>query len=207
MPPFSEACERNKDPILIELKRLFADRRSVLEIGSGTGQHALYFAENLPHLNWQPADFGDYLPGLKARCSTSETPNVLNPIELDVRNGQIPQEDYNAIFSANSLHIMSAEAVESFFELVGRILPADGILVVYGPFNYRGEYTSESNQRFDGWLKTQNPESAIRDFEWVDSLAKDQDFKCQEDNAMPANNQLLVWRKMADAIVGAVPKK
>ena len=101
---------------------------------------------------------------------------------------------------------MSAEAVENFFELVGRILPADGVLVVYGPFNYRGEYTSESNQRFDGWLKSQNPESAIRDFEWVGSLAKEAGFELLEDNVMPANNQLLVWRKRGGAI-DAIPKK
>ena len=195
MLPISEACERNKDPILNVLKRVFEDRSSALEIGSGTGQHACYFTENLPHLNWQPTDFGDYLPGLEARLNVVHIPNLHPAIELDVRTGGLPQGDFDAVFSANTLHIMSAEAVECFFGLGGRVLKKGGLLAIYGPFNYNGAYSSESNERFDGWLKSQNPESAIRDFEWVDSLAKDQDFKCQEDNAMPANNQLLVWRK------------
>ncbi len=206
MLPFSEPCERNKDAILDILKRVFDDRTSVLEIGSGTGQHACYFAQNLPYLNWQPTDFGDYLPGLEARLNLSDLPNLPTAIELDVRTGDVPQGGFDAVFSANTLHIMSADAVECVFSLVGKVLETGGLLAVYGPFNYNGVYSSESNQRFDVWLKSQNPESAIRDFEWVDSLAKEAGFEFLEDNVMPANNQLLVWRKRGGAI-DAIPKK
>ena len=206
MLPISEPCERNKDAILDLLKRVFGDRTSVLEIGSGTGQHACYFAQNLPHLNWQPSDFGEYLPGLEARLNLSELSNLSSALELDVRTGNVPQGNFDAVFSANSLHIMSAESVECFFSLVGTVLKVGGLLTIYGPFNYNGAYSSESNERFDGWLKSQNPERAIRGFEWVDSLAKEARFECLEDNAMPANNRLLVWRKLVDA-TDAISKK
>lgn len=195
MLPFSEACERNKGPILELLKPVFADRQSVLEIGSGTGQHALYFAQQLPHLNWQPSDFGNYLPGLQARLQISPLPNLREALELDVRSSKKPSSEYDAVFSANTLHIMSADAVERFLELVGNLLLEGGKLVVYGPFNYKGNYSSPSNRQFDMHLKTQNPESGIRDFEWVNSLAEAEGFKLIRDIAMPANNQCVVWEK------------
>lgn len=195
MLPISEACERNKGPILELLKLVFADRQSVLEIGSGTGQHALHFAQQLPHLNWQPSDFGNYLPGLQARLQTSALPNLRAAIELDVRSGNDLGGEYDAVFSANTLHIMSADAVENFFELVGSTLKKGGKLVVYGPFNYKGNYSSPSNQQFDMHLKSQNPESAIRDCEWVNSLAEAEGFKLIKDIAMPANNQCIVWER------------
>ena len=195
MLPISEACERNKGPILELLKLVFADRQSVLEIGSGTGQHELNFAQQLPHLNLQPSDFGNYVPGLQARLQTSALPILRAAIELDVRSGNDLGGEYDAVFSANTLHIMSADAVEQFFEVVGSVLGKGGKLVVYGPFNYKGNYSSPSNQQFDMHLKSQNPESAIRDFEWVNSLAEAQGFKLLEDNAMPANNQCIVWEK------------
>ena len=195
MLPISEACERNKGPILELLKLVFADRQSVLEIGSGTGQHALHFALNLPHLIWQPSDFGNYLPGLQARLQTSALPNLRAAMELDVRSGNDLGGEYDAVFSANTLHIMSADAVEQFFEVVGSVLGKGGKLVVYGPFNYKGNYSSPSNQQFDMHLKSQNPESAIRDFEVVNSLAGAEGFKLIEDNAMPANNRCILWEK------------
>jgi len=196
MLPFSESCERNKDPILSALKRVFEDRTSVLEIGSGTGQHACYFAESLSHLSWQPTDFGEYLPGLEARLNLAGLSNLRQAFELDVRTSEALQSDFDAVFSANSLHIMSAQAVECFFALVGKLLGVGGLLAVYGPFNYGGAYSSESNAHFDGWLKSQNPESAIRNFEWVDSLAKKAGFECVEDQTMPANNRLVIWCKV-----------
>lgn len=195
MLPFSEACERNKDPILNVLQRIFSDRKAVLEIGSGTGQHAVHFSEQLSYLIWQPSDFGEYLPGLGARIDQYDLENLLAPIELDVRAEPFPTQKYDAVFSANSLHIMSAHAVESFFELVGAVLQDDGVLAVYGPFNYGGQYSSASNRQFDRWLENQNPESAIRDFEFVDALARKQGLVLLEDNKMPANNQCLVWQK------------
>lgn len=195
MPVLSQTCERNKGPILDVLIRVFADRSSVLEIGSGTGQHALYFAENLPYLVWQPSDFGDYLPNLKDVLASSDLANIPDPIELDVRDSRRPTGNFDAVFSANTLHIMSASSVEKFFRLVGDLLDVGGVLAIYGPFNYDGGYSSPSNQKFDQWLAAQNPQSGIRDFEVVNELAKKQGFSLIEDNPMPANNQCIVWQK------------
>ena len=196
MPILSEACERNKGPILNILKRIFTSRTRVLEIGSGTGQHALYFAEHLPHLVWQTSDFGDYLSSLSSHLEIPALPNLRLPIELDVRVGANLPDDFDAVFSANTLHIMSADAVGKFFSLVGDILPLGGLLVVYGPFNYGGKYSSASNQQFDVWLKSRDLLSGIRDFEMVDSLAKGQGLDFVEDRLMPANNQCIVWQKI-----------
>ena len=193
--PISEACERNKDPILAVLKNAFADVDSVLEIGSGTGQHAMYFAHNLPHLTWQASDFDRYLPNLKALIESVDIANLANPIEVDVRSGSLSIGSFDAVFSANTLHIMGASAVEDFFRLVGRVLKSGGVLAVYGPFNYQGAYSSESNERFDMHLRAQNIDSAIRDFEWVCELAVAQGLSLVKDIDMPANNQCLIWRK------------
>jgi len=193
--PLSAACENNKDPILIALKALFTNYTSILEIGGGTGQHAIHFAKNLPHLNWQTTDFGKYLPSLLIRVNDANQPNLPQPLELDVRTPTLPTSNFDAIFSANTLHIMSSLAVKHFFKLAGKILSATGLLVVYGPFNYEGKYSSLSNEQFDLWLRTQNTESAIRDFEWLDSLASKQGFEFQQNLRMPANNHMLVWQK------------
>lgn len=195
MLPFSEACERNKAPILSVLESVFQDIQSVLEIGSGTGQHAVYFAEQLPSLVWHPSDFGEYFPGLQARVAQSALPNLKPPIELDVRNALTLSERYQGIFSANTLHIMSASSVQCFFERVGELLQENGKLVIYGPFNYSGKYSSESNAEFDIWLKQRDPESAIRDLGWLRELAAEQSIELIEDLPMPANNQCLVWQK------------
>jgi cyclopropane fatty-acyl-phospholipid synthase-like methyltransferase len=186
MKPFSEACERNRAPILAILKRVFADRRHVLEIGSGTGQHAAYFAPELPHLVWQASDVAEHLPGIRQW--------VANPIELDVES-KWPAIEVDAVFSANTCHIMSWPQVEHLFAGVGRLLPPGGVFALYGPFNYRGKHTSESNARFDAMLRARDPASGLREFEDVDKLARAAGLSLQEDNAMPANNRLLVWRK------------
>jgi len=196
--PFSQACENNKLPILDILGRHLKERRTgeqqtVLEIAAGTGQHAVFFAEALPFLTWQTTDIADNLPTLTPRIEQAELPNLPAPRILDV-NGQWPTGTVDATFSANSLHIISVGAVENFFAGVGKQLRAGGLLFVYGPFKYQDEFTSESNDRFDDWLKERDPASGIRDFEWVNSLANRAGLDLLEDNAMPANNQLLVWR-------------
>jgi len=195
--PYSQACENNKAYILEVLREVFADRNRVLEIGSGTGQHACYFAHNLPHLTWQPTDQADNLPFLQPRVAAYDGDNLLPEEPLDVRDDPWPVPVPDAVFSANSLHIMAFSAVERFFAGLARAMPADIVLAVYGPFNYGGRYTSDSNARFDEWLATQDPASAIRDFEAVNSLAQDAGFTLHSDNAMPANNRLLVWRSGA----------
>ncbi|NJD31148.1 MAG: DUF938 domain-containing protein [Gammaproteobacteria bacterium] len=195
MLPFSEACERNKGPILDILRSAFADRRRVLEIGAGTGQHAVHFARHLAGLAWQPTDRAEYLPGLAARIAEEGSANLLPPLELDVGQKDWPDVRADAIYSANTLHIMAWPEVEEFFDGIGRVLPAGGLLAVYGPFRYGGRFTTESNAAFDLSLRERDPASGIRDFEAVDRLARAQRLELEADHAMPANNQLLVWRR------------
>jgi cyclopropane fatty-acyl-phospholipid synthase-like methyltransferase len=192
---FSEACDRNKGFILEVLMRELAECATVLEVGSGTGQHAVHFARNLPGLKWQPSDTGDYLVGLRARLAAEGPENIETPLELDVRMSPWPASGADGIFSANVLHYMSWECVTAFFRGVGEALSATGVVCIYGPFRYAGEFTSESNARFDQFLRTQDPDRGIRDFEAVDELAQAQNLKLTRDIPMPANNQLLVWRR------------
>lgn len=191
----SEACERNKGPILRILTSALARSRSVLEIGSGTGQHAVHFATHLPQLSWQPSDRGDYLAGLRERIAHEALPNLQPPIELDVRSLPWAVERVDAVFTANTLHIMDWAAVEDLFRGVGAVLDARGVFCVYGPFRYGGRYTSASNATFDEYLRARDPLSGIRNFEDVNNLSSEQGLHLLEDHAMPANNQLLVWHK------------
>ena len=193
--PFSESCVQNREPILAVLREIFADCRQVLEIGSGTGQHAVYFGAALPHLVWQSADVPLHHAGIRAWLDEAALPNVRPPIALDVSQPGWRSGRYDAVFSANTLHIMGWPEVEAFFEGVGEVLEAGGVLAVYGPFNANGAYTSESNARFDAWLKARDPASGVRDFEAVDALARAQGLVLQQDIAMPANNRTLVWRR------------
>ena len=195
MPAYSEACERNKSPILEILRHVFAETHQVLEIGSGTGQHAVHFARHMPHLVWQPSDREDYLPDLNARLALEGSPNIKPPLLLDVSTDPWPVSEVDAIFSANTLHIMSWREVEDFFHGAGKAATIGGKLCVYGPFRYNGGYTSESNTRFDQHLKHYDPDSGIRDFEAVNALAEEQGFRLLRDFAMPANNRLLAWGK------------
>lgn len=193
--PHAPSCDRNRDPILAVLRHHFAEVRRVLEIGSGTGQHAVYFAMKLPRLFWQCSDVADNLPGIRQWLDETDLPNTPPPLELDV-DGQWPAQRFDAAFSANTLHIMGWASVQAFFAGLGGVLGARASLIVYGPFNYEGRYTSESNREFDAWLKARDPASGIRDFESVDALAQAQGFLLIDDVAMPANNRCLVWRKV-----------
>jgi len=189
MKPFSEACERNRLPILQVLRRVFRDRERVLEIGSGTGQHAAYFAPELPHLVWQASDVAENLPGIREWVSDPA------PLELDVERG-FPAVAADAVFSANTAHIMSWPQVEKMFQGVGQLLPPEGVLALYGPFNYSGMHTSDSNARFDAMLRRRDPASGLRNFESIVALADRNGLLLEEDNPMPANNRLLVFRKI-----------
>jgi cyclopropane fatty-acyl-phospholipid synthase-like methyltransferase len=193
----SEAAERNKAPILAILTQAFAPSRRVLEIGSGTGQHAVHFAAHLPHLTWQPTDRTEHLDGLRARIAQEGTPNLLPALELDVRALPWQVEPVDAIFTANTLHIMSWSAVEDLFRGVGAVLLAPAVLCVYGPFRYNGRYTSASNAEFDRYLQARDPHSGIRDFADVNTLSGQQGLRLLADHSMPANNQLLIWHKPA----------
>jgi SAM-dependent methyltransferase len=191
---FSDACERNREPILAILRRVFADRRHVLEIGSGTGQHAAYFAPELTHLSWQPSDVAENLPSVRIWCEEAQTPRPLEPLELDV-DRPFPRVPADAVFSANTCHIMSWPQVERLFAGVGALLPAGGVFALYGPFHYGGKPTSASNAEFDAWLRGRDPASGIRNLEEIRDLAGRHGLALEEDNAMPANNRLLVFRR------------
>lgn len=192
--PCSEACERNKGPILAVLEVCFRDVRHVLEVGSGTGQHAVHFATGMPWLVWQPSERPGELDAIRAWRGSTALPNVLPPVELDVL-GPWPEPGPDAIFSANTLHIMAWDGVEAFFAGAGGLLNAGGLLAVYGPFNYEGRFTSDSNRLFDRWLKARDPRSGIRDVEAIHALAAHAGLEPQADHTMPANNRLLVWHK------------
>lgn len=194
MKQYSAACDQNKDPILKVIKPLLLNAKSVLEVGSGTGQHCVYFAQKLPHLTWQASDQTMYLPSVNAWISEAQLNNTPTALELNVCHAW-PEFTYDAIFSANTTHIMSWDVVLDFFKGVGEALNAEGLFILYGPFNYNGQYTSQSNANFDLWLAQQNPHSAIRNSEALDELAKEAGLTLTDDYPMPANNRILVWRK------------
>ena len=194
MKPFSEASERNRAPILGVLRRVFGDRTAVLEIGSGSGQHAAYFAPALPYLVWQPSDVAENLPGIRLWREEAQTPGLREPLELDI-DRPLPALEVDAAFSANTCHILSWPQVERMFAGVGALLPKGGVFALYGPFSYGSKHTSPSNAQFDAWLRGRDPASGVRDFEAIDALARRHRLMLEEDNAMPANNRLLVFRK------------
>ena len=220
--PDAPSCERNRDPILKELKPILIAPtvRNVLEVGSGTGQHAVYFAEHLPHLHWQTADRPENHAGIRAWIRHSGRTNVADPLHLDL--GAVDWAaplagKFQAVFTANTLHIVAWSLVESFMRGAAGLLglsgppvgakepnngaigngqtlnPQSRFVCIYGPFNYNGDYTSESNARFDDWLKQRDPSSGIRDFESVEALARRVGLRLRNDLAMPANNRLLVF--------------
>ncbi len=195
MLPSSEACERNKDPILEVLRRAFAAKLQVLEIGSGTGQHAVHFAAQLRHLTWHPTEQLSYLPDLAARVKLQGTRNLRPPTVLDVRQPVWPLRSVDAIFTANTLHIMSWPAVMAMFQGLDAVLQPGGVLCIYGPFRYDGGYTSKSNEEFDRMLQERDPQSGLRDVGDVTALGAQQGMRLQADHNMPAHNRLLEFEK------------
>ena len=193
--PFSQACENNKEPILEVLKQVFAEPCEVLEIGSGTGQHAVHFARHLSHVNWQPTDLAEHLPGMVMWLDEAGLENIKTPHPLNVNDDPWPYQKIEAVFTANTLHIMSWRNVEIFFDRLGQYMQAGAKFLSYGPFNVDGTYTSESNARFDNWLKEQDPLSAIRDIGSLITLAEKASMKLLEEITMPSNNKILVWEK------------
>ena len=193
--PDAPSCARNRDPILQVLLRQFDARRRVLEIASGTGQHAVHFAAAMPWLEWQCSDREQSLPGIRAWLADAALPNTPPPLPLDVATGPWPSQRFDAVFTANSLHIMGWDDVVALFAALPQVLEAGATLAVYGPFNYGGDFTSDSNRAFDASLRTRDPRMGIRDFEAVNLLAESQGLALIEDAAMPANNRCLVWRR------------
>lgn len=194
MKPYSESCERNKEPILAVLKDIFSDRKHVLEIASGSGQHAVHFGRELPHLIWQPSELPENIAGIQTWLDEAQLPNVLSPLAIDVNDPSWPISTTDAIFNANTVHIIAWPEVVKLFAHIAKIIKPSGTVCFYGPYNYDGKFTSESNEHFDQWLKARDPNSGIRDFEAVNLLAQSHGLKLLQDIAMPANNRMLVWR-------------
>jgi SAM-dependent methyltransferase len=192
--PHSDACERNKGPILEVLRREFAGCTHVLEIGSGTGQHAVHFAAAMPEVVWQPSETADGMPGLRRRIFREGPRNLRAPVLLDVTVTPWDVRKADGVFTANTLHILHWPQVEALFRNLPAVLKPGAVLAVYGPFRYGGQYTSGSNAAFDELLHARDPASGIRDFEAVDALARAAGFRLVADHRMPANNQTLVWK-------------
>ena len=192
--PHAPSCDRNQGPILDVLKACFSDRKQVLEVGSGTGQHAVFFAAAMPWLTWQTADMAENLPGIRMWLEEARLPNLPPPLELQAA-GPWPKGPYDAVFSSNTLHIMGWLEVQRLFAALDGVMAKDAVLAVYGPFNYDGKFTSASNAEFDVWLKQRSAASGIRDFEAVNTLAESIGLKLLADHAMPANNRTLVWKR------------
>lgn len=193
--PYSESCDRNRNPILAVIQPLLLGKRAVLEIGSGTGQHAVAFAAKLRHLIWYTSDRDENLPGIKLWIDEAELANIRDPIVLDVAQWPWPDISADAVFSANTAHIMHWPEVEAMISGVARILPDSGLFLLYGPFNYNGRFTSDSNARFDAWLRARDGQSGIRDFNELSHLASRAQLFLKCDVEMPANNRLLCWEK------------
>lgn len=193
--PFSPSCERNREPILDVLRPAFADRRHVLEIGSGTGQHAVHFAAAMPHLVWQTSERAENHDGIRAWLDEAALPNLRVPLLLDVGQPRWPVGPFDAVFTANTLHIMGWPEVQTLFRRLPECLSPDARVLIYGPFNYGGQFTSASNAEFDVRLKGDDPRRGIRDFEAVDALARAAGLHLLADHAMPANNRCLLWER------------
>jgi cyclopropane fatty-acyl-phospholipid synthase-like methyltransferase len=196
MLPFSEACERNRGPILDVLQRAFAQRSEVLEIGSGTGQHAVHFASRLTHLTWHPTEREANLVALQSRLRFEATANVRPATVLDVTQKEWPVRHVDALFSANTLHIMSWNEVMAMFTGIDAVLMRGGTVCIYGPLRYRGRHTAASNERFDAELRERDPASGIREFDEVIGLATAHGLRLAADHAMPANNRLLEFARV-----------
>jgi SAM-dependent methyltransferase len=195
MKVYAESCDINRGPILEVLRECFADRKHVLELASGTGQHAVHFGRALPHLTWQTSELLQNHAGIQMWLDEANLPNVRAPLCIDANDEAWPIKSVDAIFCANSVHIMSWAEVQKLFAGIGRVLASGGLLCLYGPFNYAGKFTSESNARFDLWLKARDPKSGVRDFEALNTLAEAQNMKLLKDIAMPINNRTLIWQR------------
>ncbi|MCE9549998.1 MAG: DUF938 domain-containing protein [Betaproteobacteria bacterium] len=200
MKPYSESCAQNQVPILEVLQEIFVNQQYVLEIASGTGQHAVYFGSALPHLTWQTSELEQNHAGILAWLNETKLPNVLPPVVIDVNDDQWPIEMVDTVFNANTVHIISWPEVERMFAGIARVLSAGGILCLYGPFNYGEMFTSESNAHFDAWLKSRDRNSGVRNFEAINQLAETHGLFLLKDVTMPSNNRTLVWQRAPNVL-------
>jgi len=195
--PFAPACERNREPILGVLRAVFTEPGSILELGSGTGQHAVHFAAALPHLRWQTTDLPVQLPGIRQWLAEAKLPNLPEPLALDANDPSWPVTAVDGVFSANTAHILRWVQVEALFRGVGRVLVPGGRFCLYGPFNIDGRHTSPGNARFDAELRRQDPTRGIRDLADLDRLAGDAGLAREAMHPLPANNRMVIWRRIS----------
>lgn len=193
--PYADSCDRNQEPILTVIQPILEKCRTVLEIASGTGQHAVFFAGAMPHLTWYTSECEERHLGIEAWLNEAQLPNIIPPFELDVRHSSWPDRMFDAVFSANSAHIMHWPDVEALFAGVGRVLPPLGAFLLYGPFCYGGVHTSESNSQFDQRLRQRDPQKGVRDVHDLQHIAEAAGLRLHEDFDMPANNRILYWVK------------
>jgi cyclopropane fatty-acyl-phospholipid synthase-like methyltransferase len=186
---------RNQAPIADVLAQELEADAFVLEIGSGTGQHAAYMTRHLPSIKWQPSELAGRLEGINGWRQRSAQVGFLPPLILDVSQDLWPVKQVDAVFSANVVHFIGWPQLRSMMTGIARVLKRSGLALLYGPFNYAGQYTSEGNQRLDQWLREQNPEAGIKDFEQVILTARKEKLRLLKDIAMPANNRMLVLQK------------
>ncbi len=195
MKQHAPSCDRNKHYILELLKEVLPQSGAVLEIGSGTGQHAAFFASALPALEWQPTDLEENIPSIKSWCKETGGGNIRSPEVLDLRSPEWPVSKVDALISINTIHIVSWPLVENLFRGAGKVVTTGGVMYCYGPYRYSDKPLEPSNIEFDRWLKQRDPESGVRQFEEVNHLAEANGFVLQGDRAMPANNRSLWWIK------------
>jgi SAM-dependent methyltransferase len=193
MKPYSEACERNKEPILEVLRQWFVAPGAVLEIGAGTGQHAAHFAQHMPHLDWISTDREENHAGIRLWVEAADLPNLRGPVQLNVTDALWPVASASYAFSANTAHIMGWPEVESMFAGVARVLAPGGVFCLYGPFNRDGRFTSESNFAFDQMLRKRDAAMGIRDDQAMLELGRRNELKLAADQSLPANNRVLVF--------------
>jgi SAM-dependent methyltransferase len=195
--PFSEYAERNGAPILDVLRKEFANSTKVLEIGSGTGQHAARIAKQLPFLQWQTSDLDENHDAIRAWVNDTGLANLLPPLSLNVLTSDVPAAFCDAVFSSNTAHIMSIEAVQKMFDIVGNALTDRGVFCLYGPFRQSGEFNTPSNAAFHRTLRSRDPAMGIRHLESLDDYARDNNMVRARLYTMPANNHIAVWHKVA----------
>jgi SAM-dependent methyltransferase len=196
MKQYAPACDRNSEPILAVLKEIFTAPGEVLEIGSGTGQHAVYFARGLPHVTWRPSDLPANHASIRAWREEAALPNLREPIVVDLAADDWPDGQVKSLVCINTIHIVAWPLVENLFTAAGRILEPGGILYAYGPYRYPDRPLEPSNEKFDRWLKDRDPDSGVRDFKAVDTLARSAGLELKRDLSMPANNRSLWWYKL-----------